>query len=64
MSEGLRICSVKEEVEFEIDTKKAGPGTLQTTFDGTAQLIDFQCVLCGACVQISLSCITGWRIHH
>ena len=46
MSEGLRICSIGEEVEFEIDTKKAGPGTLQTTFEGTAQLIDFQLVTC------------------
>ena len=46
MGEGLRTCSVGEEVEFEIDATKAGPGTLQATFDGTAQPIDFQLVSC------------------
>ena len=46
MSEGFRICSIREEVEFEIDINKAGPCTLQTTFDGAAQPIDFQLVSC------------------
>ena len=37
---------MEKRLNFKIDTNKAGLGTLQTTFDGAAQPIDFQLVSC------------------